>query len=122
MAKATKKPAAKKAAPVASGDFLENANIVHALAYVPYLIGAVAMYFLGKSDKKAAMHHIKYSALIAFGVIILAFVLNGFFMKLVALGYLILSAYFAWKAYKGEDVHVEFLDTIEDKIAETVKK
>jgi uncharacterized paraquat-inducible protein A len=68
------------------------------------------------------MHHIKYSALMAAVVFILTFVLNGFFMKLVALAYLAVSAYFAWKAYNGEEVHVEILDTIEDKITEKVKK
>ena len=122
MAKATKKPAAKKAASAKSGNILENANIVHALSYVPYFIGAVAMYFLGESDKKAAMHHIKYSALIAAAVIILTFVLNGFFIQILALAYLAGSAYLAWKAYNGEDVTIEILDTVEDKIAEKVKK
>lgn len=70
MAKATKKTTVKKTAGNTS-DFLENANIVHALSYFPYFIGAVAMYFLGKTDKKATMHHIKYSALLAAGVVIL---------------------------------------------------
>lgn len=70
MAKTTKKAAPKKtttkkaAAPV-DVPFLENPNIVHALSYFPYFIGAVAMFFLGRSDKKAAMHHIKYSGLLA---------------------------------------------------------
>jgi uncharacterized membrane protein len=122
MVKATKKTAPKKAAPVSPADLLENANIVHALAYVPYLIGAVAMYFLGKSDKKSAMHHITYSALIAAAVMLLTFVLNGFFIQILALVYLVSSAYFGWKAYNGEDVTIEILDTVEDKIAEKMKK
>lgn len=122
MAKATKKTATKKTAATGSTNILENANIVHALSYVPYLLGAVAMYFLWKSDKKATMHHIKYSVLIAIAVIILSFVLNGFFMRLVALAYLAWSAYLAWKAYNGEEINVEFLDTIEDTIAKKVKK
>lgn len=45
MAKTAKKTTAKKAA-AKSTDFLENANIVHALSYFPYFIGAAAMYFL----------------------------------------------------------------------------
>lgn len=44
---------------------LDNANMVHALSYIPFFIGPVLMYFLGKSDKKKAMHHIKYAFLIA---------------------------------------------------------
>lgn len=64
---------AKKNAPES---FLENPNIVHALAYIPYFIGAVSMYFLGKTGKKAAMHHIKYSALLALGAILLIVLLD----------------------------------------------
>lgn len=55
-------------------------------------------------------------------VIILSFVLNGFFTQILVLAYFAVSAYFAWKAYNGEEVHVEILDTIEDKISEKVKK
>jgi uncharacterized membrane protein len=123
MAKATKKPTTKKVV-VENADvsILMKQNIVHALAYVPYFIGAVAMFFLGKTNKDAAMHHIKYSALLAAAVIILSFVLNGFFIQLLALIYLVGSGYLAWKAYKGEDVKIEILDTVEDKIAKSVKK
>ena len=34
---------------VESVGVLENANMVHALAYFPYFVGPIAMYFLGKS-------------------------------------------------------------------------
>ncbi len=123
MTKATKKPAAKKSATATSGNILENANIVHALSYVPYFIGAVAMYFFGQSNKKAAMHHIKYSVILAVAAIIATVFLMGSVLGMFIVPvYLIGSGFLAWKAYNGEDVHVEILDTIEDKIAEKVKK
>ncbi len=107
---------------VSQGGILEKANMVHAMSYFPYFIGAVAMYFLGNTDKKAALHHIKYSAIVAFGICILLIILNGFFASVANGAYLILSGYFAYKAYKGEEIEVEFLDVIEDKISETIKK
>jgi len=87
MAKTTKKSAKDKA--VTSGNILEQANVMHAVSYFPYFIGAAAVFFLGKSDKKKALHHIKYSALLAAGVFILMFILNGFFMSIVTLVYLV---------------------------------
>lgn len=120
MAKATKKTTTK--ANTAPESMLEKSNVVNALSYFPYLIGAIAMYFLGESNKKEAMHHISYSAIMGVAVIVLFFVLNGFFANVVNLAYLGISAFFAYKAYNGEKVQVEILDTIEDKISEKVKK
>lgn len=123
MAKTVKKTTAKKgAASKAYSTPLENPSIVHALAYFPYFIGAVAMYFFGDSDKKAALHHIKYSFILSVAVLILLLILNSFFMSIVSLVYIGASIYLAFKAYKGEEVKLEILDTIEDKISETVKK
>jgi uncharacterized membrane protein len=83
------------------------------------------MYFLAE-NKKAIMPHIKYSAMIAVAVIVLMFVLNGFFATLLNLVYWIGSAFLAFKAYTGEQVHIEILDNVEEKlekkINETMKK
>ena len=68
MVKAVKKPSTKKV--VSPTSILEKPNMVHAMAYFPYLIGPIAMYFLGQTDKKAAMHHIKYAVIIAVFVIV----------------------------------------------------
>ena len=122
MAKTTKKAPKKSTAKTGSNDFLENANMVHALSYFPYFIGAVSMYFLGKSDKKKSLHHIKYSAMLALVAFVLIVLLRGFFAQIASLAYLVISGFFAWKAYNGEEVKVELLDTIEDKISEKVKK
>ena len=66
----------KVSSPVSTPSILDQANMVHAMAYFPYFIGAVAMYFLGNTDKKQAMHHIKYSAMIAFVAMILIVILK----------------------------------------------
>ena len=40
----------------------------------------------------------------------------------VSIAYLVISALFAYKAYRGEKVEVEILDVIEDKISEKIQK
>ncbi len=118
MVKETKKTPAN----AATGSILEQANIVHALSYIPYFIGPVLMFFLAKSDKKASMHHVKYSALIAIAAVVLFILLRGFFANLVNVLYIVGSGYLAWKAYSGEEVKLEILDSVEEKISETVSK
>ena len=113
----------KKVAKSSNGwDFLEKQNVVHALSYFPYFVGPIAMFFLAKTDKNKAMHHIKYSAIIALVVVVLFFILKGFIANAVNLAYIAGSVYLAWKAYNGEEVNIEILDNIEDKISETVTK
>jgi len=119
MPKATKKTAKDV---VNAAWVLEDANIVHALTYFPFFIGPIAMYILGKTDKKKAMHHIKYALLMATAVCLLFFVLNGFVSQILSITYIVASGYLAFKAYKGEDVQIEILDTVEDKISKTIKK
>jgi general stress protein CsbA len=80
------------------------------------------MYFLGKTDKKKALHHIKYAALMAVGVVILFALLNPFFARLLTLVYLAASGYFAYQAYMGKVVKIDILDSVEEKISKTVKK
>ena len=102
--------------------FLEKQSNVHAIAYIPYFIGAALAFFLGKTDKKMIMHHVKYSLILSVAAVLLLVILNGFFASLISLAYLGLSGYFGFKAYKGEAVTVEILDTIEEKISEKVGK
>jgi len=101
---------------------LDDANTVHALSYFPFFIGPVAMYFLWKSDKDKALHHIKYALLMAVAVLVLFMILNPFIARVVTLVYLWASGYFAFKAYNGEDVKVEIFDSVEDKISKSMKK
>lgn len=121
MAKTTKKTT-KTPKVTNPASILEQENLMHALSYFPYFLGAAFVFFLGKTDKKKALHHIKYSLLISVAVVILMFILNSFFMSLLNLAYLGVSIFLALKAYKGEEIQVEILDTIEGKISEKVKK
>lgn len=61
MPKTTKKVSAKVEVETNEVSLLMQQNVVHALAYFPYLIGAVSMHFLGRTNKQAAKHHIMYS-------------------------------------------------------------
>jgi len=129
MPKETKKSATKKVAPkkVAANknevSLLLQQNIVHALAYFPYLIGAVSMYFLGRTNKKAAMHHIVYSWIIWVAAIVGHIFLTGSILGwMIFPAYMIGSWFLAWKAYNGQDVQIEILDSVEEKISETIKK
>jgi len=101
---------------------LEHPNTVHALSYFPFFIWPIAMYFLGKTDKKKAMHHIKYALLIAVAVSILYMLLNGFVSRILSIVYVVWSGYLAYKAYIWEAVKIEILDSVEEKITQTVKK
>ena len=121
-AKVEAKTSKEKVKPNVGQDILTNQNAVHALTYVPYFVGPIVMYFLAKTDKKALMHHVNYSLLMAVGAAVLFFLLKGFFANVVNIAYLVASWYFAFKAYSGETVQVEIFDTIEGKISETVKK
>jgi len=122
MAKTSKKTTKEKVKSVASGSILEEQNLMHAASYFPYLIGAIFVFFLWKSDKKKALHHVKYSAILAIGAIILVILLKGFFASVVNFAYIGISIFLAFKAYKWEKVTVEILDTIEEKISEKVGK
>jgi uncharacterized membrane protein len=103
-----------------SDNILSDLNITSALSYFPYLIGALAMYFLAE-DKKT-LHHVKYSAMMAVAVIVLMFILNGIASVILNFAYWGVSLFFAFKAYKGEEVKVEIFDTIEEKISEKIKR
>lgn len=118
MDKKTTKPAKKNLA----NDILEKPNMVHALAYIPYLIGPIVMFFLSKTDKKKLMHHIKYAAIIFVATILLMIVLNDVFRTILNILYIAASGYLAWKAYNGEDVQIELLDSVEEKINEKINK
>ncbi len=102
--------------------FLNKQNIVHALAYFPFFVGAISMYFLAQTNKEALLHHVKYSLLLSVGILILIFLFNQFFANISILLYIGLSIYFAFKAFKWQEIEVELLDVIEDKIEGVFKK
>lgn len=66
MAKKTmKKPSASVSKTADYLHFFDDAHKVHAFAYFPYFIGPIVAYFFGNTDKKKAMHHIKYAVIMA---------------------------------------------------------
>lgn len=102
---------------------LEQENIVHALSYFPYGIGAIAMFFLGMSDKKKALQHIKYSWVLAVVAIIWHIFLTGSILGWIIFpAYILVSWYLALKAYNGEKIQIDMIDSLEDKVQEKMKK
>lgn len=105
-----------------ASDILEKPNMVHALAYIPYLIGPIVMFFLSKTDKKNLMHHIKYAVIIFAATILLMIILNDVFRTILNILYIVASGYLAWKAYNGEEVQIEILNSVEEKFNEKINK
>lgn len=84
----------EKKAPVESQkNILDQANLVHALSYIPFFLGPIAMYFLANTDKKQALHHIKYSLMLAIGATLLLIVLDDFFGYVFNMAYVGTSLY-----------------------------
>ena len=123
MPKSTKKVSAKVEVETNEVSLLMQQNVVHALAYFPYLIGVVSMHFLWRTNKQAAKHHIMYSLIIAVAAIIGHIFLTGSILWwMIFPAYMIGSAFLAWKAYNGEEVKIEILDSVEEKLSNSVKK
>lgn len=123
MPKTTKKVSPKVEVESNEVSLLMQQNVVHALAYFPYLIGAVSMHFLWRTNKQAANHHITYSWIIAVAAIVWHIFLSGSILWwMIFPAYMIGSWFLAWKAYNWEDVKIEILDSVEEKISKSVKK
>ena len=101
--------------------FFEKENVVNALTYFPFA-WALVVYLWKRPSKGGLLKNIKYSGLLAVGTIVLCILLNTLFTSILNIAYLGVSIFFAWKAYNGEKIKVEILDTIEGKISEKVKK
>lgn len=110
----------KKASP--KQDILSQESTTHSLTYIPYFIGPVLMFFLASSDKKKLFVHIKYSSVIALWAIVLMIMFNTFFTWVLSVAYLCLSILLAYKAYNGEKIQIDFIDSLEDKVQEKIKK
>lgn len=106
----------------AKNSILSQESMTHSLSYIPYFIGPIVMFFLADTNKKKLLVHVKYSAIIAWAVIILTIMLNVFFAYLLHVVYIWLSLYLWYTAYNGENIQIDFIDTLEDKVYENIKK
>jgi len=104
-------------------DFFSQESTTHALTYFPYLIGPIAMFLLASTHKKKLFVHIKYSSFFAIVAILLhIFVSWSILWWLIFPWYVVLSWFLAYKAYSGEKIQIDFIDTLEDKVQEKIKK
>ena len=103
-------------------DILSEEWVTHALTYIPYFIGPLLMFFLANSDKKKLRVHLKYSWVLALIAILLMIALNYFFTWLLSIAYLGVSILLAYKAYNGDKIQINFIDSLEDSVQEKLKK
>ncbi|MDA9128985.1 hypothetical protein N9J72_00725 [Candidatus Gracilibacteria bacterium] len=102
--------------------FLEKQENINAIAYIPYLVGPALAFFLGKTDKRMLKHHIKYSLVFFLIALILTVILADFFKGITTICYIVVSGYFAYKAYSGELIKIDVFDTVEEKIHDKMGK
>lgn len=93
----------------------QSTQVKHALCYIP---GAAFILFFIETDKsKQLLKHIKYGA----GLFILYLILNLFvwifhLAGVLSVMYIMVSVFLGYKAYIWEDIDLEWMDVIEDKI------
>ena len=104
-------------------DLLAREEITHSFCYFPYFIWPIAMFFLAETDKKKTMIHIKYSAIIAFVVIVLHVFVSGSILGFLLFPwYVWLSVWLGVKAYNWDKIQIDFIDSLEDSVQEKIKK
>jgi uncharacterized membrane protein len=108
-------------------------NIMVALPYLPWGIGLVAgfieLLIVPSSEPKVRFHAAQGLAL-NLGILLISFVLGvivrfsdwaDFGSGLFGVAMTILSIYWAYKAYKGEPVHIEAVDDLTNWLEEKIK-
>lgn len=104
-------------------DSLSREEFTHTFSYFPYFIWPVVMFFLADSDRKKLMVHIKYSAIIAFVVVVWHIVLSWSILGFLLFPwYVWLSIWLGLKAYNWDKIQIDFIDSLEDSVQEKIKK
>ena len=104
-------------------DLLSREEFTHACAYVPYFFWPVLMFFLADTDKKKILVHIKYSAVMAFVVVVWHIVLSWSILGFLLFPWYVgLSIWLGLKAYNWEKIQIDFIDSLEDSVQEKLKK
>lgn len=92
-----------------------NANLKNMFCYIPFV--AFVLFFLEKNKSPELLKNIKYGAGLFVVYILLDMVLRLFELSsILFVIYLIASIYLGYKAYIGDDIELEGMDVIEDKI------
>lgn len=104
-------------------EFSQSENFKNALCYIPLV--AFVLFFTEKTKTVAMKKHIKYGAILSLTYIVLYFIMGlvflGGFRGIVFLVYIALSGFLIYKAYKGQEIKIEYIDTLEKKVQENMK-
>ena len=98
-------------------------NLKYALVYIP--LAAFFFYFIEENKSEEFKKHIKYAMVLFLGYIVLSIVLRIMWLywliPLLFVAYLVVSWILWYKAYSWENVEVEILDEIWDKLQEKIE-
>ncbi len=96
----------------------KNDNVKNALCYIPLV--AIVLFFVEQKKSKELVKHINYWIILFFAYLIINYFLHFLFGWIIFLVYVLISAYLWYKAYNGEEVQVEYIDKLEDKIKDSI--
>ncbi len=103
---------------------IKKDNLKYALAYIPLV--AFFFYFAEEKKSEEFKKHLKYAMVLFLAYIVISIILRlillWWLVWLLLFAYLIVSAILWYKAYNWENIDVEILDEIWDKIQEKIDK
>jgi len=97
----------------------KSENFKNAICYIPFL--AIVLFFTDIKKNAEFEKNIRYGIYLLICLIIIFLILGiiPFLSSLVGIAwfvYIIVSIFFGWKAYKWDDIKIDFFDSIEAKI------
>lgn len=103
---------------LSGGDKFKNA-----LCYIPLV--AFILFFTENNKSAEFLKHVKYGVILfvtyAVLYIILGFAFLWSFRGILGLLYIGISGYLFYKAYKGQEIKLEYIDTAEKKVKDHMK-
>lgn len=103
-----------------SKEVSKNDNVKNAICYI--LFFGWVLYFLEEKKSKELKKHIKYWMALFLSYVFINFIITWILMLpvwwLIWLIYFAAMCYYAYKAYKWEEIKVKYIDDLEEKIKE----
>lgn len=97
-------------------------NLKKSLCYIP--LGWIILFFIEQNKSLELMKHIKYGTFLFIAYVLIRFVLVWIlwlpFGGILTLLYIWLAGFFWFKAFKWEEVNIEYIDEFEKKFKENL--
>lgn len=99
-------------------------HLKNAICYIPFV--AIWLFFTEEKKSVSIKKHIKYWNFLFIAYILVRFILIWvlwlyFVSTPLFLIYACITGFFGYKAYKGENIEVKYIDNFEEKIKENLK-